>query len=79
MDSNREKNIRERSKKEIELFDIYLDETTLQLSNRLEPNEILEVASAAFLGASLTDLNNTLELLYDELPKEREKQHVITI
>lgn len=69
MDKERIDNIRKRVNEEISVFGVFLDETVIQLGDTLDPDEVLKVACTAYLSAGLTDINSSVEGLYEEFGK----------
>lgn len=66
MTDKQEENIRKIAKSELSAFEIYLDETTIRFGDWLDPDEVLQVASTAYLSAGLTDIHSAVEALYEK-------------
>lgn len=59
--------IRERAKQELEVFDVFLEETKNKMPFWSDEDTKLKIALAAYLSAGLTDIHNAIEGLYGEL------------
>lgn len=66
MVQNNEK-IRERANEEIFVLSVFLDEAIIQLGDTLGPDEILKVACTAYISAGLSDIDGSVEGLYDHI------------
>lgn len=66
MVQNNEK-VRERAKKEISALAVFFEEAVIQLDDTLDPDEVLKVACTAYLGACLSDIDGSVEGLYEHI------------
>lgn len=58
--------IRERAKKEMEVFDVFLEETKNKMPFWSDEDTKLKIALAAYLSAGLTDIHSAVESLYEK-------------
>lgn len=58
---------RERAKKEISVLAVFIDEVVTQLGGTLDPDEVLKVACTAYLSAGLSDIDGSVEGLYEHI------------
>lgn len=66
-DKERIDNIRKRANEEIYVLAVYLDEAVIQLGDTLDPDEVLKVACTAYLSAGLSDIDASIEGLYEKI------------
>lgn len=59
--------IRKRANEEIFVLSMFLDEAIIQLGDTLGPDEILKVACTAYLSAGLSDIDASIEGLYEKI------------
>lgn len=65
MVQNNEK-VRERAKKELEVLDIYIEEVYARFNNP-DVNRVLMAACTAYLSAGLSDIDASIEGLYEKI------------
>ena len=66
-DKERIDNIRKRANEEIFVLAVFLDEAIIQLGDTLGPDEILKVACTAYISAGLSDIDGSVEGLYEHI------------
>ena len=66
-DKERIDNIRKRASEEIYVLGVFLDEVVTQLGGTLDPDEVLKVACTAYLSAGLSDIDGSVEGLYEHI------------
>ncbi|QBX18248.1 hypothetical protein Javan407_0015 [Streptococcus phage Javan407] len=67
IDKERIDNIRKRANEEIFVLSVFLDEAVIQLGDTLGPDEILKVACTAYISAGLSDIDGSVEGLYEHI------------
>ena len=58
---------RERAKKEMKVLDIYVDEAFKQMGPNVDFTRLMQYACTAYLGACLSDIDGSVEGLYEHI------------